>query len=343
MSSTESSPSNTSVQREQWSMARASVGLLSLVSFAMLLPMAALACTWIFELHVPAQVVVLQSAMGYILLGAFPIFVFAVIARRKALATMAAVVAICHLYFFAPQLQSATTLPEAAKTSPQFTLLSHNIRYDNQDPLLEVEEIRRVNAEIVFLQEITPRGFRRLQDAGAFDAYPYSDVDARTGATGLAIFSKFPLKEVEVKPGPGYPQQRAVADISGREVVLWNVHLRSPVSGPIEDWRGDLEFLRKELHAEGGDVLVAGDFNATWSHAPFRKLVDNGYREAAIDRGRGHARSWPVDGDLGRRTKGFIRIDHVLTRDKLRPVAIEEAGGSGSDHRAIITKLVLLP
>jgi endonuclease/exonuclease/phosphatase (EEP) superfamily protein YafD len=319
------------------------VSLLSFLCFIALIPMVALAITWIFALDVPAPVVVIQSAMEYILLAAFPIFLFAVIAKQKVLATIAALVAICHLYFFVPQLQSAADLPAATTTAPRFTLLSHNIRYDNQDPLQEVDEIQRVAADIVFLQEITPRGYQRLGDAGAFDSYPYRQIDARTGATGLAIFSKFPLREATVEQGPGYPQQRAVTTIEGHDVVLWNVHLRSPVAGPIEQWRGDLDFLRRKLHAETGDVLAAGDFNATWSHAPFRKLLTNGYREAAIDRGRGHSRSWPVDGDLGQRTKGFIRIDHVLTHHNVRAVNIQEAGGNGSDHRAVITELALLP
>jgi endonuclease/exonuclease/phosphatase (EEP) superfamily protein YafD len=319
------------------------LNLLTFLCFTALLPMIGLAATWIFAVDVSARVAVMQSAMIYILLGAFPIFVFAVVAKRKMLGATAAFVAICHLFFFAPQMQSATALPKDVATAPHFSLLSHNIRYDNENPSLEVGEIQRVNADIVFLQEITPHGYQLLRDAGAFTAYPYHVLDTRNGATGLAMFSKFPLREATVKSGPGYPQQRAVADMNGRQIVLWNVHLRSPVAGPIEDWRGDLDYLRNNLQAETGDVLVAGDFNATWSHTPFRKLIEGGYREAANDRGRGLARTWPVDGKLGQRTKGFIRIDHVLTRNKVRPVTIAEGTGSGSDHRAVITQLALLP
>lgn len=319
------------------------LSLISAICFLALMPMIGLALTWILSVDVSPPVAVLQASMGYILLGAFPILAFAVAAKRKALGVTAAFVAMCHVFFYAPQMQLATSLPEDAKTAPKITLLSHNIRFDNQDPLLEVEEIKRVNADLVFLQEITPIGYEILNEAGAFNDYPYSAIDSRMGARGLAIFSKHPLREASVEPSPGYPQQRAVANINGRDIVLWNVHLLSPVTGQIENWRADHEFLRKKLHAETGDVLVAGDFNSTWSHTPFRKLIDNGYREAANDRGRGYARTWPVDEKLGQRAKGFIRIDHVLTRNNIRPVEIEEAGGSGSDHRAVITRLVLLP
>lgn len=309
-----------------------------------LLPLLGLCATWIFDVEVKSSsMAVLQAAMGYILLAAYPVFLFAVIAKRKFLGVVAAFVIMCHVFFYAPLYTLAEPLPASANSAPKFTLLSHNVRYDNPTPSRIIDEIQQTDADIVFIQEMTDPMYRLWRSSGALDPYPYEFNSIDNGAQGLAIFSKFPFLEKEIFEGPGFPQQRAVVEINGRELILWNVHTKSPVGGAISQWKGDLDHVQSRLHSENGDVLMAGDFNATWSHKPFRDIIRDGVREVANDRGRGHSRTWPVDKGFAVKTDGFIRIDHVLTKNNIRATSIREGAGNGSDHRSTITELALLP
>ena len=90
------------------------------------------------------------------------------------------------------------------------------------------------------------------------------------------------------------------------------------------------------VRAERLPVLVAGDFNATWGHRAFRRLLGAGLTDAAAARGRPFQMTWRQ----GRLVPPLTRIDHVLTTDGLAVTAIRTGDGRGSDHRPIVADIV---
>jgi endonuclease/exonuclease/phosphatase (EEP) superfamily protein YafD len=82
-------------------------------------------------------------------------------------------------------------------------------------------------------------------------------------------------------------------------------------------------------------VVVAGDFNATVDHAQFRDLLDHGYSDAAEQSGAGYLPTYPNDRWYG----PLIGIDHVLVRG-MRAGSVDTYGLPGSDHRALLARLV---
>jgi endonuclease/exonuclease/phosphatase (EEP) superfamily protein YafD len=84
-------------------------------------------------------------------------------------------------------------------------------------------------------------------------------------------------------------------------------------------------------------VIVAGDFNATVDMKPFRRLLHNGFRDAAEQSGAGLVATYPADSAI----PPLIGIDHILTfnstaRDA-RSVRIP-----GSDHLGVMAYVDVL-
>ena len=118
-------------------------------------------------------------------------------------------------------------------------------------------------------------------------------------------------------------------------------HIPGPWPGPIDDWRRDLDRLPVTLFevAEGtggGAVVIAGDLNSTTDMRPFRRLLRDGYRDAAEQSGAGIEPTFPADWRL----PPFIAIDHILTRGctatSLRTMKIP-----GSDHRGLLATVMI--
>jgi endonuclease/exonuclease/phosphatase family metal-dependent hydrolase len=118
-----------------------------------------------------------------------------------------------------------------------------------------------------------------------------------------------------------------------RDVVLRVVHVDVPSLGSTRLWLRMLE----ELPATEPDVLriIAGDFNATLDHSPFRAVLDRGYADVADRAGQGLHATWPSDRPLG------IAIDHVLVDRRIGVDAVDIVRVAGTDHRAVVADLTL--
>ena len=88
------------------------------------------------------------------------------------------------------------------------------------------------------------------------------------------------------------------------EVVLRVVHVHVLSLASTRLWLRMLD----ELPPASPKVLriIAGDFNATLDHSPFRAVLNRGYADAADRAGHGLEPTYPADSPIG------IAIDHVL-------------------------------
>ena len=81
-----------------------------------------------------------------------------------------------------------------------------------------------------------------------------------------------------------------------------------------------------------GAVIVAGDLNSTYDMLPFRRLLADGYRDAAEQAGAGLSRTYPSR--PWRRP--MIGIDHVLLCN-CAATSAPTVAVPGSDHRGLAT------
>jgi endonuclease/exonuclease/phosphatase family metal-dependent hydrolase len=81
--------------------------------------------------------------------------------------------------------------------------------------------------------------------------------------------------------------------------------------------------------------LLLGDFNATLDHAPLRRLIGSGYRDAADTVGAGLSPTWPAD------SLPVVALDHVLADARIGVGAVSTHPVPDTDHRALAATLIL--
>jgi endonuclease/exonuclease/phosphatase (EEP) superfamily protein YafD len=218
-------------------------------------------------------------------------------------------------------------------------LLSANLQYTNTAAGRLGPQIRRQRPDIVVLEEVSPLTLGGVESSGALADYGYRVVHPAPGAFGYAVYSRFPLTDVSAPVVGNQPFARMTVTLgNGRRFVLFAVHTIAPVNSHLtKNWRAQLDRLAADVHRSSLPVVLAGDFNATRDHRPFRHLLDSGVRDAHDATGGGWQPTWPADLP----TPPVIRIDHVLASPAFAITGFHRGTHDGSDHLPIVADLAL--
>ena len=99
------------------------------------------------------------------------------------------------------------------------------------------------------------------------------------GASGGGVYSNRPLARLDSVAGSAFhiPTLQVTVAAGGRpvELAVTNVHTQAPVEDETPRWRSDLALLGS-VASRPGNVLLLGDFNATYDHAEFREMLAGG-------------------------------------------------------------------
>lgn len=158
-----------------------------------------------------------------------------------------------------------------------------------------VEQVRRINPDIVFFQEVEQgrEGGKQIEPAPNYEylkaalsdydsyfSYPPEDPEELPFGIGLAIFSKLPLQKTfrHVLPAPDFqfefngkqvhPTQRVLigadVDVEGQRIRLLNTHLQAffIVNRVVKDFPSQREEAGEVVKASPYPVILAGDFNS---------------------------------------------------------------------------------
>jgi endonuclease/exonuclease/phosphatase (EEP) superfamily protein YafD len=197
---------------------------------------------------------------------------------------------------------------------------------------------RRTRADVLSVQELTPRGARRLEAAGIGELLPERILQPGGRGAGIGLYSRVPLAPASAPGERRNPLILASADVPGAPAVeIAAVHPPPPLRRSIMPaWRGDLRALPPAT-PDGPLRILAGDFNATLDHAELRRVLDTGYVDAAAEVGAGLEGTWPH----GRRFPPPVAIDHVLADARCGVRAFAVHAIPGTDHRAVFAVLML--
>lgn len=208
----------------------------------------------------------------------------------------------------------------------------------NADPRPLGRELLGLDADVLVVQELTPD----TVDALSSGTWVTKLERPAWHSYGLGLYAKHPLVSHQWVELAGVDWLRAVLDVRGTEVEVWNVHTLAPYSRA--NHRGWLVQVEAFAHAAAQverPLLLLGDLNLTPGHEAYRTLMGP-FDDAHTRCGRWGAWTWPANG-VHLDWMPRIRLDHVLLAGPWRCASIAEGVGAGSDHRPIVADLLLDP
>ena len=226
-------------------------------------------------------------------------------------------------------------------TELRLRLFTVNAKGGSADPAALLRVLRQHDVDVLAVQELTPRLVTRLAGAGLAQVLPFSHLDPRPGSPGTGLWARWPLIPLPPVPGLSTAAPRARIDqLGGFPVTLTAVHPAAPVRGraaPVrgraDRWRRELGMIQQTLVAVDGPQVVAGDFNATRDHGPFRELLAAGFVDCAD---ASQNRSWP----------GFtwpslpvMRLDHILVSRTATVLMARTIRVPRTDHHGVLADI----
>lgn len=257
--------------------------------------------------------------------------------RRYVLTLVAFALTVAVVWIYLPRYQQAA-VPDTAAVDVR--VLTSNLGMGQANPAAFVA-LAGDSADVVAVQEMTQAAADGLSAAGMDAVFPYRVIVPAPLASGIGIWSRHPIVNSGRIDGYALPAVGTRIRIPGVRVdaTVLSIHLAAPWPMPITEWMSDIAAFPDTLAEVGrtagaGAVIVAGDFNATADMAPFRRLLDAGYSDAAMDAGAGLARTYPGRGIR----PAVIGIDHILTKNST-PVTAQTVVVPGADHRGLLATL----
>lgn len=223
--------------------------------------------------------------------------------------------------------------PDCDAGSGSLAVMAVNAHLAGADVGQIVDAVERHDIDVLVIPEVNEAMILALRQAGLDERFPYRSGQTSEDATtdGTVILSRYRATRLEVaraeNPPATFQQPALSVDVEGTTVIVRGIHPKPPTAVWLEDWHAGLLELGQWQRSERGKPLVmAGDFNASAAHAPFRDA-----KRGMFDVGGfWPSATWPMN----RWYPPFADIDHVLVRG----LSVQDAGTEdidGTDHRAV--------
>ncbi|GAB2664950.1 endonuclease/exonuclease/phosphatase family protein [Prescottella soli] len=230
-------------------------------------------------------------------------------------------------------------LPSNA-TGPTVRIMQANIKVGQADPSALVRTVRERDVDVLTVQELTDESIAGLHAAGLDDLLPHRFVVSHgPGGEGGGIYSRYPLSNTRNLAGFLSANLFADLDVGLREpLALFAVHPAPAYLFPAPLWAKELRELHSELESNAlrDNVVVSGDFNATYTQRQYRALLTDGYADVADQLGAGLVPTMPAD----RRIPPLIGIDRMITKGAVA-TSLERIDIVGSDHHGLVVDVRL--
>ena len=227
--------------------------------------------------------------------------------------------------------------PDATASTTALKVISANL-HRGIGTAEVIQLIARERPDLVFLQECPAECEAQLTSAADLGHLNYVHALPTPDSSGSAILSRYHLTVArEVEASLNRPGRFSMAAVwvtlpTDFQFLAVSVHPGPPTPVTVDWWLTDLEHLTSYLGPRAGlPMLLAGDFNSTAQHEPFRRLVSSaGLSEVRTDLGTFEGR-WP--------TGMNPQIDHVVGTSAIGSCQSRDL--ASSDHWALVCDLSL--
>lgn len=238
-------------------------------------------------------------------------------------------------------LASCTAARAETRSTPALDVMAYNVLFKGADDSKSLKAIADESPDVLCITELT-RAFMQRFDQAFPTQYPHRSLVPKPGATGVGIYSRYPLIRADVFPLPPYNRAtlHATIDWRGKPLDAICVHLTPPrVDGyKLRSWNDEIRkkegaHLVKRLTGLDRPALVLGDFNEDLDGPALTALRQIGFTQAC-DSCRatfpGPVVPWPA----------IFSIDHITGRGVTFTDARTVRAG-GSDHFPVAAALRL--
>jgi vancomycin resistance protein VanJ len=288
--------------------------------------------------------VLTRSALALLLFPGVVLLFFAILMRRWRVVLLLMLPSLAFLIVWGPLF-----LPRSSAVSvetKQISVMTFNIHgySKNLDTLGSI--IRESDADVVAVQELSFEAQQYFADNLA-DKYPYQSLHPEEIAyAGQGVLSRYPIEADEYwrpedqRPITGY--QRVVLNVDGRQVILYNAHPPTSITGHgfnIGPHSQGVEDLLRRIDSDSGPLIVLGDFNMTeqfGNYVELAKRFKDTYREAGqVGPGFTFPAAKHVPLPLIRRVPlpAVLRLDYIFHSEQFKGIDARVWPQSGlSDH-----------
>lgn len=257
------------------------------------------------------------------------------LSRSPSLRVAAAISSAAFLFTMSPV--DAVVGCGAASAPDEITIYTANVMAGEGRPTDIASSIIANDPDIVVMQEIRWPFVSVLREDPRLDAYAHRSDDSPAGPDGTIVWSRWPIVEVtsDHVVDSRFLVHTTIDGPHGR-FILSGVHTTAPARNrDVDTWLRQFDHLAR-IETDGLPRILAGDFNATADHQPFRHLLGQGWTDVHGPKGCGFDATWPVDQGL---PFPMLRLDHVLVTDHFEVLRVDFGDPAGSDHKPVVTAI----
>ncbi len=317
-------------------------GLLA-VMWAILGAAAVTLIAWMAGLIYPTPLLAIEAVAPFTLLAVWPVAVVSCLRRRWVMAGVSLLCCGAHLSMVIP-LVTAQSQPEWAHDAPTLSLASTNVMFDNEDKAAVARRVLEFDTDVVIVNEITPAQREAFLRAGVFEKYPYVKFTDDDGQFGELLMSRLPVESIRNRDLGTTWIVHAKIRVGSTLVNVIAQHTTAPKRGlRLNQWTQSLRHLGEFAASLAPEpVVIAGDFNSSPMHGPFRDLLATGLSDAHQQRGLAWTPSWGPD--LGWASLGpIIRLDHAVVNSRMFTMSLTNEDMPGSDHVGFVARFAVQP
>ncbi|MHC5797186.1 endonuclease/exonuclease/phosphatase family protein [Lacisediminihabitans sp. FW035] len=312
----------------------------------------------LFSLQRSAGIAQLVAFRGAATIGAAAVLVLllvlaAAIPRFRRLALSLSALALVFVLLNAAVLSSrgfgSTPLP--ARAANDLTVVAWNTLGDAPGPAAIAKLAIDSDADIVSLPETTEQTAKAVAVLMTAAGLPMTThtvahgLVSKSRSTSVLISSALGIYHLDESAGSTetLPSLVMVPD-NGSGPTIVAAHAVAPQPSELQGWNSDLHWLAGACPS--GNVILAGDFNATLDHLAGLGTTPGATVGACTDAAlRAHAAAFGTWPSFAPALLG-APIDHVMTTKAWSVVGarvVQDLDGAGSDHRPIVVRLQPTP
>ncbi len=223
------------------------------------------------------------------------------------------------------------------------TLMSYNVYGENRQTEPIVEQINAHGPDVLVVLEFEGPWQTALKSVQSY--YPHRILEPRWHGFGIAMYSRFPIKNHEVRKIAeditDTPLLIAEIEVDGRTVVVVAGHFLSPMSPQRMEIRNrqfaQTSSILREISQDGHPIVFVGDLNCVpWSPFAQDLIRENELRDSRV--GFFYQGSWPTDNVLMR-----IPIDNAFVSEEIQVRNRTILSAASSDHYPLLLEFSIKP